>query len=77
MFTELGPGEPSAGPAGPPHRVAGLSHARARPGTVQRALGHSKATTTLDRYSHHWPTAEDRTRRAAAELLAHSLRTTR
>jgi len=45
--------------------------------TVQRALGHSKATTTLDRYSHLWPTAEDRTRKAAAELLADSLRTTR
>jgi hypothetical protein len=31
--------------------------------TVQRALGHAKATT-LDTYSHLWPTAEDRTRNA-------------
>jgi integrase len=45
--------------------------------TVQRALGHSEATTTLDTYSHLWPTAEDRTRRAAAGLLADSLRTAR
>ncbi len=26
--------------------------------TVQRALGHAKATTTLGTYSHLWPTAE-------------------
>ena len=38
--------------------------------TVQRALGHSKATTTLDTYAHLWPTAEDRTRAAAADLMA-------
>ena len=31
--------------------------------TVQRALGHAKATTTLNTYAHLWPTAEDRTRR--------------
>lgn len=37
--------------------------------TVQRALGHAKATTTLDTYSHLWPTAEDRTRTAAGELM--------
>ncbi len=41
--------------------------------TVQRALGHAKATTTLNTYSHLWPTAEDRTRRAANELLAAAL----
>jgi integrase len=29
--------------------------------TVQRALGHASATTTLNTYSHLWPTAEDRT----------------
>ena len=40
--------------------------------TVQRALGHASATTTLNTYSHLWPTAEDRTRRAAEELLADS-----
>ena len=27
--------------------------------TVQRSLGHAKATTTLDTYAHLWPTAED------------------
>jgi integrase len=38
--------------------------------TVQRALGHRSATTTLNTYSHLCPTAEDRTRMAAAGLLA-------
>lgn len=37
--------------------------------TVQRALGHSKATTTLNTYSHLWPSAEDRTRTAANSLM--------
>lgn len=37
--------------------------------TVQRALGHAKATTTLSTYSHLWPDASDRTRKAAGELL--------
>ncbi len=41
--------------------------------TVQRALGHSSATTTLNTYSHLWPTAEDRTRAAAAELMIEAL----
>ena len=35
---------------------------------VQRALGHSKATTTLETYSHLWPTGEDETRAASAVL---------
>jgi hypothetical protein len=39
------------------------------PVTVQRALGHANATTTLNTYSHLWPTAEDRTRAAAAGLV--------
>lgn len=47
--------------------------------TVQRALGHATATTTLNTYSHLWPTAEDRTRSAASGLakaaLADSVRT--
>jgi integrase len=46
--------------------------------TVQRAMGHTSATTTLTIYSHLWPTAEDRTRAAAADLMrevADSLRT--
>jgi integrase len=30
--------------------------------TVQRALGHASATTTLNTYGHPWPDAEDRTR---------------
>jgi integrase len=38
--------------------------------TVQRAMGHSSATTTLRTYAHLWPTAEDRTRNAAADLMA-------
>ena len=41
--------------------------------TVQRALGHSSATITLGVYSHLWPTAEDRTRAAAGDLMSASL----
>jgi len=41
--------------------------------TVQRALGHAKATTTLGTYAHLWPTAEDRTRQAAGDLMASAL----
>lgn len=41
--------------------------------TVQRALGHAKTTTTLDTYSHLCPTAEDRTRKAAAAMMAEAL----
>lgn len=37
--------------------------------TVQRALGHKSAAITLDVYAHLWPTAEDRTRAAAADLM--------
>ena len=37
--------------------------------TVQRALGHARATTTLNTYSHLWPSAEDRTREAAGSLM--------
>jgi integrase len=36
--------------------------------TVQRALGHAKASTTLDTYAKLWPSGEDRTRRAASSL---------
>ncbi len=36
--------------------------------TVQRALGHAKASTTLETYSHLWPSAEDKTRSAASAL---------
>lgn len=38
--------------------------------TVQRALGHASATTTLNTYAHLWPSAEDRTRVAAGGLMA-------
>ncbi|MEV6847630.1 tyrosine-type recombinase/integrase [Actinoplanes sp. NPDC051411] len=37
--------------------------------TVQKALGHAKATTTLNIYAHLWPTAEDRMRTAADSLM--------
>lgn len=40
---------------------------------VQRALGHAKASTTLNTYSHLWPTAEDVTRAAAADLMTSSM----
>jgi integrase len=41
--------------------------------TVQRALGHSSATTTLNTYSLLWPTAEDRTRKAAGVMMRATL----
>ncbi|MFC5993920.1 hypothetical protein ACFQE5_06825 [Pseudonocardia hispaniensis] len=36
---------------------------------VRCALGHTSATVTLNPYAHLWPTAEDRTRAAAAAML--------
>ena len=41
--------------------------------TVQRSLGHAKATTTLNTYAHLWPTAEDRTRKAGESIIAASI----
>lgn len=41
--------------------------------TVQRALGHANASMTLNTYSHLWPSAEDKTRAAAAGLMAAAL----
>lgn len=41
--------------------------------TVQRAMGHAKASTTLGTYSHLWPNADDRTRQAASALVASAL----
>lgn len=38
--------------------------------TVQRALGHSQPSITLNVYSHLWPSAEDKTRAAAAAFMA-------
>jgi integrase len=37
--------------------------------TVQRGLGHSSAAQTLTTYSHLWPDASDRIRKAAGDLL--------
>ncbi|MFT4233425.1 MAG: site-specific integrase [Microbacterium sp.] len=37
--------------------------------TVQRALGHKTPSITLNTYAHLWPTAEDRTRSAATDLM--------
>lgn len=41
--------------------------------TVQRSLGHSTASTTLNTYSHLWPSAEDRTRSAADAMMTAAL----
>ncbi len=41
--------------------------------TVQRALGHADATTTLNTHSRRWPTAEERTRKAAEAMLTEAL----
>lgn len=41
--------------------------------TVQRAMGHATATTTLSTYAHLWPSAEDRTRAAAGSLARAAL----
>ncbi|KQR87003.1 hypothetical protein ASF96_10440 [Microbacterium sp. Leaf179] len=38
--------------------------------TVQRALGHSQPSITLNVYAHLWPSAEDKTRAATADLMA-------
>ncbi len=43
--------------------------------TVQRSLGQAKATTTLNTYAHLWPTAEDRTRKAAESIIEAALGT--
>ncbi len=36
--------------------------------TVQHALGHAQPSITLNTYAHLWPSAEDKTRAAAAEF---------
>ena len=38
--------------------------------TVQKALGHKSASVTLNTYSHLWPDASDRTRKATKSLMA-------
>jgi integrase len=40
--------------------------------TVQRALGHANATTTLATYSHLWPTAAERISKASEALMKSS-----
>ena len=50
--------------------ASGLIASGADVATVQRALGHSSPSITLDTYTHLWPTAEDRTRSAASALMA-------
>jgi integrase len=47
-----------------------LLHAGADVVTVQRAMGHGSAATTLRVYAHWIATAEDRTRQASAEAMA-------
>jgi integrase len=53
--------------------ASGLINAGCSVVTVQRCLGHSNATTTLNTYSHLWPDANDQTRRAAGELFSAAL----
>ncbi|MGY4868733.1 tyrosine-type recombinase/integrase [Mycolicibacterium elephantis] len=45
------------------------------PVTVQRAMGHLNASVTLSTYSHLWPMAEDRIRKAAAAMFTVALST--
>lgn len=55
--------------------ASGLIHAGCDVVTVQNALGHASATTTLNTYAHLWPNANDRTRTAAASLAQSALAT--
>ncbi len=50
--------------------ASGLIRAGCDVVTVQRAMGHSAPSITLNTYSHLWPDAEDRTRGAASEMFA-------
>jgi hypothetical protein len=52
------------------HEASGLIAAGCDVVTVQRAMGHSSATTTLSTYEHLWPTVENKTRAAASGLAA-------
>ena len=53
--------------------ASGLIAAGCNVVTVQRAMGHATATTTLNTYSHLWPTAEDKTRDAASAMAKQAL----
>ena len=64
------------------HHVTGATIAPAdlgKAGCSWPAPRHRSATVTLNTYSHLWPTAEDRTRKAAAAMMAErsALRTLR
>jgi integrase len=50
--------------------ASGLINAGCDVVTVQRALGHSNPSVTLNTYGHLWPDANDRTRQAARDLYA-------
>jgi integrase len=50
--------------------ASGLIASGASVAQVQAAMGHSKPSITLNTYTHLWPTADDRTRSAAADLMA-------
>ncbi|QZH62888.1 tyrosine-type recombinase/integrase [Mycolicibacterium farcinogenes] len=59
-------------PSFPTFRVftaSGLIHENCDVVTVQRALGHKSPTVTLNTYAHLWPNANERTRKAAANLF--------
>lgn len=58
-----------------PYFASGLIAAGCDVVTVQRAMGHAAATTTLSTYAHLWPTAEDKTRAAASGMAAAVLAT--
>ena len=49
--------------------ASGLIAAGCSVATVQRALGHSSPSITLNTYTHLWPTAEDHTRKAAGAMM--------
>lgn len=53
--------------------ASGLIAAGCDVSTVQHALGHASATTTLRIYTHLWPKADDRTRAAAQGMFDASL----
>ncbi|MBC2932306.1 tyrosine-type recombinase/integrase [Nocardioides sp. zg-1228] len=55
--------------------ASGLIAAGCEVVTVQRAMGHASATTTLSTYAHLWPTAEDKSRAAGGEMAATVLAT--
>lgn len=56
-----------------PEDASGLVAAGRDVVTVQRAMGHASATTTLSTYAHLWPTVEDKTRAAASGMAAAAL----